>query len=55
MHPYMLPCVAGMVAYQIQLVFPSDIRHEDFRSFVHPSVTLIPPPLDSETGWTGEL
>ena len=34
----------------------SKIRHKDFRSFVHPlSVTLRLPPLDSETGWTGEL
>ena len=34
----------------------SKIRHKDFRLFVHPlSVTLRLPPLDSETGWTGEL
>ena len=37
----------------------SNIRHEDFRpsvrSFVLPCVTLRGPPLDSETGWTGEL
>ena len=25
------------------------------RSFVRPFVTLRGPPLDSETGWTGEL
>ena len=30
----------------------SNIRHEDFRSSL---VTLRVPPLDSETGWTGEL
>ena len=30
----------------------SYIRHKDFRL---PSVTLVVPPLDSETGWTGEL
>ena len=35
----------------------SNIRHKDFRtsSSVLPCVTLRPPPLDSETGWTGEL
>ena len=37
--------------------YKSYIRHEDFRlSSVRSSfVTLRPPPLDSETGWTGEL
>ena len=30
----------------------SYIRHEDFRPS---SVTLVQPPLKSETGWTGEL
>ena len=32
-------------------------RHKDFRPFVRtsPFVTLVLPPLDSETGWTGEL
>ena len=29
----------------------SNIRQEDFRA----SVTLVLPPLNSETGWTGEL
>ena len=35
----------------------SKIRHEDFLrpSYVCSCVTLRPPPLDSETGWTGEL
>ena len=37
----------------------SYIRHEDFLcpldSFFFSSVTLRVPPLDSETGWTGEL
>ena len=36
----------------------SKIRHEDYRplSFILLFVTLrVPPPLDSETGWTGEL
>ena len=35
----------------------SYIRHEDFRLFFCPalSATLTVPPLDSETGWTGEL
>ena len=37
----------------------SYIRHEDFLLLLlllrPPSVTLRGPPLDSETGWTGEL
>ena len=34
----------------------SNIRHEDFRpDSSSSSVTLRVPPLDSETGWTGEL
>ena len=37
-------------------VTESNIRHKDFRPSVRPpSVTLTVPPLDSETGWTGEL
>ena len=36
--------------------FRSNIRHKDFRpSFVHTSVTLRVPSLDSEIGWTGEF
>ena len=38
----------------LKVVLLSSIRNEDF-SFFQPSVTLRPPPLDSETGWTGEL
>ena len=35
---------------------PIYIRHKDFRPpSVRPSVTLVLPPLGSETGWTGEL
>ena len=35
----------------------SNIRHQDFHACVRASsaVTLRLPPLDSETGWTGEL
>ena len=50
--------VARVVAVspQMRLVqVESNIRHEDFRSSVRPCVTLMGPPLDSETGWTGEL
>ena len=41
-----------------KLYYKSYIRHENFRPLsVHPdfSVTLRVPPLNSETGWTGEL
>ena len=40
------------------LYVASYIRHEDFLLLLRPpssSVTLVLPPLDSETGWTGEL
>ena len=32
-----------------------NIRNKDFRPFISLSVMLRQPPLDSESGWTGEL
>ena len=50
--------VAAVVATEVRLLCigqQSNIRHEDFRLFVRSCVTLRGHPLDSETGWTGEL
>ena len=33
----------------------SNIKYKDFRSFSSSVMLKVPPPLDSETGWTGEL
>ena len=47
-------CVApSLLTITITLILKSYIRHEDF---LRPSsVTLVLPPMKSETGWTGEL
>ena len=44
---------SGVLA--ISTILESNIRHKDIRALHACSVTLKPPPLDSETGWLGEL